>query len=188
MILAAIALAAQIDHIANEAVRKGPTTGLSVAVVQHGRVIVAKGYGLANVELSVPARAGTVYHADSITKHLTAGAILCLVDRGQLSLDDPVTKYVETLPAPWTRVSIRELLDHTSGGASYTSLPSWGPQERLDVSHDDVLALVRNEPFAFEPGTAWRYNNTASISSAWSSKRSPARATRTRCARWSSPP
>lgn len=159
MILAAIALAAQIDHIANEAVRNGPTAGLSIAVVRHGRVIVANGYGLSNVELGVPARANTVYHADSITKHLTAGAILCLVGRKQLSLDDPITKYVK-LPAAWTRVSIRELLDHTSGSASYTSLPSWGPQERLDVSQDEVLALVRDEPFAFEPGTAWRYNNT----------------------------
>jgi CubicO group peptidase (beta-lactamase class C family) len=163
MIIAAIAaasLAAQIDRLASEALSSGPKAGMSVAVVRRGQTILAKGYGFANVELAVPSTPETVYHADSITKHLTAGAVLRLVDEKKLSLDDPITKFVAPLPPSWADVRIRHLLNHTSGSASYTSLPSWGPQERLDLSHEDVLALIRNEPFHSGPGTAWRYNNS----------------------------
>src|SRR5438270_12880041 len=82
-------LAAQIDRIMNEAARSGPSAGASIAVVRGGQTIIAKGYGFANVELESPASANTVYHIDSITKHLTAAAILQLVEQKKLSLDDP---------------------------------------------------------------------------------------------------
>ena|SRR5947209_16607341 len=71
-------LAAQIDTMMSEALRSGPAAGVSIAVVKGGQTIIAKGYGFANVELEVPASAETVYHIDSITKHLTAAAILQL--------------------------------------------------------------------------------------------------------------
>jgi CubicO group peptidase (beta-lactamase class C family) len=153
-------VAAQIDNMMNEALRSGPAAGASIAVVKGGQTIIAKGYGFANVELEVPASAETVYHIDSITKHLTAAAILQLADQKKLSLDDAVGAYIPRLPASWKNVRIRHLLNHTSGSESYTSLPSWGPQERLDMTHDEILALVRDAPFHFEPGASWRYNNT----------------------------
>jgi len=111
MIIAAIALAAQIDSIANEAVKD--EAGMTIAVVRRGEVILVKGYGLANVELAAAATADTVYHADSITKHLTAGAVLHLVEEKKLSLDDPVSQYVAGLSP--SKVCIRHLLNHTSG-------------------------------------------------------------------------
>ncbi len=151
-------LVARVDAIAGEAIAGG-RAGLSIAVVHHGETLLAKGYGLANVELAVPAAADTVYHVASITKHLTAGLVLRLLDGKRLSLDDPVTKYVE-LPPAWAEVRIRHLLNHTSGSVSYTGLPSWGPQERLDVTPGEILGLVRDAPFHFRPGEAWRYDNT----------------------------
>jgi CubicO group peptidase (beta-lactamase class C family) len=153
-------LAAQIDQLMNEAVRSGPAAGASIAVVKDGETIIAKGYGFANIELESPASANTVYHIDSITKHLTAAAILQLVEQKKLSLDDAVGAYIPRLPASWRNVRIRHLLSHTSGSESYTSLPSWGPQERLAMTHDEILALIRDAPFHFEPGTSWRYNNS----------------------------
>jgi CubicO group peptidase (beta-lactamase class C family) len=153
-------VAAQIDKMMNEAVRSGPSAGASIAVVKGGQTIIAKGYGFASVELEAPASAETVYHIDSITKHLTAAAILQLADQKKLSLDDAVAAYIPRLPASWKNVRIRHLLSHTSGSESYTSLPSWGPQERLDMTHDEILGLVREAPFHFEPGASWRYNNT----------------------------
>jgi D-alanyl-D-alanine carboxypeptidase len=153
-------LAARIDTMMSEALRGGPAAGASIAVVKGGKTIIAKGYGFANVELEVPASAETVYHIDSITKHLTAAAILQLADQKKLSLDDAVSGYIPRLPASWKNVRIRHLLNRTSGSESYTSLPSWGPQERLDMTHDGILALVRDAPFHFEPGANWRYNNT----------------------------
>src|SRR5438876_2103054 len=124
MIIAAIALAAQIDRIALDAVKE--KAGMTVVVVRRGETILAKGYGFANLEVSAPATADTVYHIDSITKHLTAGAVLQLVEEKKLSLDDPVTKYVPGLPQAWANVRIRHLLSHTSGSENYTSLPAWG--------------------------------------------------------------
>jgi CubicO group peptidase (beta-lactamase class C family) len=153
-------VAAQIDRMMNEAVRSGPSAGASITVVKGGQTIIAKGYGFANVELEVPASANTVFHIDSITKHLTAAAVLQLADQKKLSLDDLVTAYIPRLPASWKNVRIRHLLNHTSGSQSYTSLPSWGPQERLEMSHDAIVDLVRDAPFHFEPDASWRYNNT----------------------------
>src|SRR5688572_16760436 len=79
-------LVAVVDGIAAEALKQGPRAGMSVAVGKGGAVLMAKGYGLANVELEAPARADTVYHIDSITKFVTAAAILKLVEEGRLGL------------------------------------------------------------------------------------------------------
>ena len=157
-LLLATDLAARVDQIASQSL--GNRAGMSVAVVRADETIIAKGYGFANLEQRAPATADTVYHIDSITKHITAGAILSLVEQGKLSLDDPVTRFVPQLGDKWSKVRIRHLLSHTSGSESYTDLPSWGPQERLDVTSNDILGLVRDVPFHFEPGTSWRYNNT----------------------------
>jgi D-alanyl-D-alanine carboxypeptidase len=157
-LLLASDLVARVDHIASQSL--GNRAGMSVAVVRASETIIAKGYGFANVEQRAPATADTVYHIDSITKHITAGAILSLVEQGKLSLDDPVTAFVPQLGERWSKVRIRHLLSHTSGSESFTDLPTWGPQERLDVTPNDILALVRDVPFHFEPGTSWRYNNT----------------------------
>src|SRR5205814_7744670 len=123
-------------------------------------VILAKGYGFANVEHRVPATADTVYHIDSITKHLTSAVVLQLAEQKKLSLDDPVTMYVPQLGEKWKNVGVRNLLNHTSGIESFTDVPSWGPQERLDITPDEILATVRDRPPRFEPGSSWRYNNT----------------------------
>ena len=152
--------AVRIDEIANAALSEGPIAGLSVAVLWKGRTLVAKGYGFANAELRAPAGAETVYHVDSITKHVTSAGVLKLAEEGKLSLDDELSRWVPTFPTGGRRVTIRQLLSHTSGIKSYTSIPRFDSMERLDVSHDELLALVAAEPFDFEPGTSWRYDNS----------------------------
>jgi len=72
-----------------------------------------------------------------------------------------VTKYVPEAPTHGRRVSVRQLLNHTSGIYNFTSLPDAEANERLDLSHEQVLALFKDKPFDFEPGLAWRYNNSA---------------------------
>src|SRR5690348_7679151 len=112
-LLLATNLAATIDRIATESL--GKRAGMSIAVVRGGNVILAKGYGFANVEHRVPATADTVYHIDSITKHLTSALLLQLAEQKKLSLDDPVTMYVPQLGDKWKSVRVRNLMNHTSG-------------------------------------------------------------------------
>jgi CubicO group peptidase (beta-lactamase class C family) len=134
--------------------------GVSIAVAQNGRIVFARGYGFANLEHSVPVSPETVFHIASISKNIEAGAILQLMEQGKLKLDDEVTKYVPEAPVHGKHVTLRQLLNHTSGIYSFTSLPNAGANERLDLSHEQVLGLIKDMSFDFEPGSSWRYDNS----------------------------
>lgn len=153
-------LADRVDKIAHDAL-SAPAAGISIAVARDGQTILARGYGLANVEDSVAVTPATVFHIDSISKNILAAAVLQLVDEGKLRLDDDVTKYVPEAPTQGHRVTVRQLLNHTSGIYSFTSLPDDDANERLERTHEQVLASIKAQPFDFEPGTRWRYDNSA---------------------------
>ena len=88
---------------------------LALAVVQKGNVVKMKAYGLANLELNVPAAPNSVYQLQSITKSFVACAIMLLVEDRKLGLDDKITKYLSGLPRAWSDITVRQLLTHTSG-------------------------------------------------------------------------
>jgi CubicO group peptidase (beta-lactamase class C family) len=115
-------LEARADAIVAAALKEQSIPGISVAVWREGRTDLTKGYGLANVELDVPADPSTVYRIGSITKQFTAAAIMRLVEAGKLSLDDPIEKHLADFPTAGRRITIRHLLAHTSGIKSYTGL------------------------------------------------------------------
>ncbi|HEX3157426.1 MAG TPA: serine hydrolase domain-containing protein, partial [Gemmatimonadaceae bacterium] len=155
------ALQRTVDSLAAAAIADGPMAAMSVAVVRGRDTVVSKGYGLADVENDVPATPGTVYRIGSITKQFTAAAVMQLVEEGKLSLDDSIGATLTTLPAAWRSVSLRQLLNHTSGIPSYTNAgPRWLSKMRLDLPHDSLLAIVAGDTMDFRPGTSWRYNNT----------------------------
>jgi len=135
--------------------------GLSLAVVKSGRIIKAKGYGLASVELNVPATEGTVYQLASATKSFTATAIMLLVEDGKVNLEDSITKYLSELPESWSRITVRQLLTHTSGIQDYLRAPNvvW---ER-DYKADEIIKLVAGLPLSFQPGERWEYSNTGYV-------------------------
>ena len=112
--------------------QKESVPGVWPAVVHDGKVILAKGYGLANVELSVPATENTVYQIASVTKTFTATAINMLVDDDKLKLDDKITARLPDLPAAWKEVTVGQLLSHTSGIKSYTSVKDFFKMSRKD--------------------------------------------------------
>jgi CubicO group peptidase (beta-lactamase class C family) len=153
-------LGTKIDAIAQKVLAR-PVAGISVAVAVDGKVRFARGYGKANLEHSVPVTPETVFHIDSISKNILAAAVLQLADQGKLALDDDVTKYVPEAPTQGRRVTVRQLLNHTSGLYSFTSLPDALVNERFDMTQTQVFDLFRNKPFDFEPGTRWRYDNSA---------------------------
>jgi CubicO group peptidase (beta-lactamase class C family) len=152
--------AKRVDEYVDAEMKRRHIPGCSVAVVRGGEVLVAKGYGMANLELSVAATADSVYQIGSITKQFTATAIMILAEQGKLAIDDPISKYVADAPEAWGSVTVRHLLNHTSGIKSYTSVPEVMRQSRLDRSRDEILKAVRDLPLEFQPGEKWNYNNT----------------------------
>jgi CubicO group peptidase (beta-lactamase class C family) len=151
----------EIDRYVEARLKKENVPGASIAVVREGKVIKARGYGLADVELNVPATQHTVYQWASITKQFTAGAIMLLVDAGKIKLSDPVSLYYAHSPPAWSNVTVRHLLTHTSGIKSYTSVRDFQRTLRKDFAPEELIDLVRNEPLEFAPGEKWNYNNTA---------------------------
>src|SRR6266496_3113131 len=87
----------------------------SVLVARDGKVILSKGYGLANAELDVPNTPQTKFRLGSITKQFTAAAILLLQERGKLNVQDPICKYCDSCPDAWKEITIHHLLSHTGG-------------------------------------------------------------------------
>ena len=151
----------RIDAIVEQAMADGPIAGVSVGVRQGGETIVAKGYGYADLENDVRATEHTVYRIGSITKQFTATAIMMLVEDGKLSLDDELTTFLPDYPANDNTVTVRHLLNHTSGIKSYTGLgPTWREKMTLPLSHEELIALFADEPFDFPPGEQYRYNNS----------------------------
>ena len=134
----------------------GDVPGASVLVVQSGRVVLRKSYGMANFEERIAAAPDTNYRLASVTKQFTAAAILLLKNSDKLSLDDHITKY---LHVPEQGITIRHLLTHTSGLLAYEDLIPAGTTRQLkDADVLDLLAKQNTTYFA--PGTHYRYSNT----------------------------
>jgi len=92
---------------------------LALLVSKGGKPIRTEGYGLANVELKVPARPETIFQSGSVGKQFTATAVMMLVEAGKVGLKDPLTRYFPEAPAAWKQVTVRELLSHTAGFTDY---------------------------------------------------------------------
>ena len=133
--------------------------GMSVAVLERGRVAWARAYGLADVEAGVPATTQTNYRLAAVSKPFTAMAVLLLVHEGRLRLDDRLLDLIPEFPAYGAEIRIRHLLAHTSGLLDYEGLMP--PGARKQVHDADVLALLAGrEATYFPPGTRFRYSNS----------------------------
>ena len=138
------------------------TPGVAIAVVKDSDIIFKKGYGSANLEYQIPIQTNTVFHAASVSKQFTAFAIYLLKDRGLLALDDDVRKYIPELPDYGHKISITQLLAHTSGLRDQWALLTLAGWRLEDViTQNQVLKLTyRQQGLNFEPGTQLSYNNT----------------------------
>jgi len=131
----------------------------SVAIIQDGRVVFTKAYGLANVEDGTLATTNTNYRLASVTKQFTAMAVMILAERKQLSFDDRLTKFFPDFPAWGEGISVRHLLHHTSGLLDYEDLIPAGRTNQL--KDRDVLDLLRQQDKTlFPPGDRFRYSNS----------------------------
>lgn len=132
----------------------------SALVAKGGKILLSKGYGLANEEHDIPNKPNTKFRLGSITKQFTAVAILQLQEQGKLNVKDPVSKYIPDSPEAWKKVTIHHLLSHTSGIPSYTSTPDYGKRMRESSKPLDFIARFKDKPLEFEPGSKFNYSNS----------------------------
>ncbi|XUU61624.1 serine hydrolase domain-containing protein [Erythrobacter sp. HA6-11] len=139
--------------------------GVAVVVTEGGEVVYASGIGMANIEQGEAIKPETVFRLGSITKQIASAALLQLVEQGELSLDDPLSKFVPDYPEAGADVTVRQLLNHTSGISSYTSIPGWMNPANLSRSWTtaEMIDEFKDRDMDFAPGEAWAYNNSGYI-------------------------
>jgi CubicO group peptidase (beta-lactamase class C family) len=147
-----------INQFIEAQMRKQQIPGLSLAVVKDGKLLLTHGYGLADVELNVAATPETVFQIQSITKTFTASAIMMLSKEGKVGLDDEIGKYLQGVPETWKGITIRRLLNHTSGIKDYINEPY--ASLRIETTDEDVFRETAKRPLNFQPGEKYAYCNT----------------------------
>lgn len=153
--------AAVASAAANFMTRSG-TAAVSIYVDRGGATSFAGGFGVADLEHDVAARADSVYGIGSITKPFTAHAVLQLVGEGKVDLDAPIRQYLKDYQGPGGAATVRQLLVHTSGIPNYVNeIPGIAPQlRRSEMQRADVRKVFESRPLAFTPGTQWSYSNS----------------------------
>ncbi|HEY0160976.1 MAG TPA: serine hydrolase domain-containing protein [Thermoanaerobaculia bacterium] len=154
---------AAIVTAATEAAQSMMATGVpavQIAVSKRGTIIYAGAFGLVDMENATGATPRSVLQIASITKEFTAAAILRLAERGMLSLDDPIDKYVPEFNSRGVTITVRHLLTHTSGVARdwYPKTPN-GLAPLAPVTREQAIASLNNKPFDFAPGKKWSYSD-----------------------------
>lgn len=154
-----VARAAQMDAYLASLTQQGAFSG-SVLVAARGRLLLSRGYGLANREAGIPATATTRYRLASVSKPLTALATLRLVAAGTLSLDASICDYLDNCPAAWAPVTLAHLLSQSSGIPNYTDFAEFAALEQSPSTPDQTIARFRDLPLGFAPGTLYHYTNS----------------------------
>jgi CubicO group peptidase (beta-lactamase class C family) len=153
-----------IDTFVTNEMARQKIPGLAVGIYSRARILLAKGYGQANIELSVPVKPETIFQSGSVGKQFVSAAIMMLVQEGKLSLDDSITKYFSNAPVAWKSILIANLLSHTSGLSEYESEDRIGPKGpfylRLDFTEDELVTKIEALPAEWAPGDKWAYRNT----------------------------
>lgn len=137
-----------------------------IIVVEDGEVAYTSGAGLSDLDAKRAITPATVFRLGSITKQFTAAIILQLADEGKLSLDDPLSKFHPDYPAPGADATIAQLLNHTSGIKSYTSIPGWMASEEKTArpfTTQELIGEFKDHPADFAAGTRHRYNNSSYV-------------------------
>jgi len=156
---------AQVDKLFEEWDRK-ISPGASIGIIKDGRIIYARGYGMANLEYDIPNTPQTVFRIGSTSKHFTAMAIALLIEHGSLSLDDDIRKFLPEIPEYQSPIRIRHLLHHTSGLRNYEALMMLagrdGETYKVPYYTDEyaVQLIARQRVLNFNPGERYSYSNS----------------------------
>jgi CubicO group peptidase (beta-lactamase class C family) len=152
-------LRSAIDDATQQVLKATGVPSASLAVVQDGKIAYVQAYGSAKLDPQTNATTAMRYSIGSISKQFTAAAILLLAQEGKLSLDDPVSKYVSGL-TDGDKITIRELLSHTSGYQDYFPQDYVPPLMLKPITAEQIMDMWARKPLDFQPGTKWQYSNT----------------------------
>ncbi|MFS1524007.1 serine hydrolase domain-containing protein [Microbulbifer sp. 2304DJ12-6] len=142
--------------------QEGP--GAAVIVTKEDKILYESARGMANIELQVPLNKDSIFRLGSITKQFTAAAIMMLAEQGKLSLDDDIHKYAPDFPTEGNKVTVKHLLNHTSGIANYTEDRDLFEHElKNSTTLDKMLVRFSKHPMKFKTGEANRYSNTGYV-------------------------
>ncbi len=145
-----------VDRFVESEMKAEQVPGAAVAVVYKGQVVMAKGYGRATLEFDVPVGTDTLFQSGSVGKMFTSVAVMRQVEQGRMRLDDPVSKYLPDAPASWRTMTVRQLMNHTSGVANLGGEFYAGK----DFSDETYIKQAYARPLDFAPGARWSYSNT----------------------------
>lgn len=159
-----------VDGYAESALKAEPAAGVSILVAKGDNIVFAKAYGYADLENRTTSKVETVYRIGSLTKQFTSVAILQLEEQGKLQLSDDITQFLPDYPTRGKKITIANLLYHTSGIKNYIRVgytdSKIAPgrlvndaEYRLELSHEEMTEFFKNEPLEFDPGTSWNYSN-----------------------------
>src|SRR5215470_462854 len=156
-------LGSELDEMAKDFLRTHHAPGMALCIIQHGEIL-SREYGVADLENSVPVSRDSEFAMASITKQLTAAAILQLAENGLLKLDDDISRFVDGLPGYYRGVTIRRLLNHTAGVRNLQDLGNrYWSQSHGHIEPRALIDLFRGEPLDFEPGTEYHYSNSGYV-------------------------
>jgi CubicO group peptidase (beta-lactamase class C family) len=154
---------AQVDKLF-AAWDKPESPGCAVAIIKDGRVVQARGYGIANLDYGIPISSKTVFNIASTSKQFTAASIAILARQGKLSLDDDIHKFLPELPRYSYPVTIRQLIYHTSGIREYPHLLQLAGIFEQNATTEDVMKMIaRQKELNFTPGSEYLYSNSGYI-------------------------
>ncbi len=139
--------------------REGNNFSGAVLIARKGKVLVSKGYGMANYELSVPNTPQTKFHIASISKPFTAAAIMILEERKLLGTDHPLTKFIPDYPNG-DKITLHHLLTHTSGIPNVNDFPDYDRESKFPHTTGDLVEMSKQKPLEFQPGKRYRYSNS----------------------------
>jgi CubicO group peptidase (beta-lactamase class C family) len=161
------AISPRVDEYIHAEIQREKIPGLALAVLRDGQIIKVQGYGLSNVELDVPVKPETIFQTGSVGKQFTATAVMMLAEQGKLGLDEKIAKYLPEAPATWKDITIRNLLNHTSGIPDYGSDEDNAAKEainlRADYTEDELVRRFAALPLDFPPGSKWSYSNSGYV-------------------------
>ena len=149
----------KVDDYMAAAMRVNRFSG-AVLLARDGQPIESRGYGMANIELGVPNSPETVFRLGSVTKQFTGMAIVLLQERGKLSVNDSICKYLSDCPQTWQPITIKNLLTHTAGIPNYTEFPDFTKTAAMDTTAAELTSRFRDKPLQFALGEKYAYSNS----------------------------